>query len=74
MPTDTVVNSAQNPVEDKIILYLELPIINLPRKANYHSSDGGTALAANLVNKLHYDMNVSKTIFILNGTYTGRVT
>jgi hypothetical protein len=53
MPTDTVVNSAQNPAEDKIIFYLELPIINFPRKANYQSSDWGTALAANLVNKLY---------------------
>jgi hypothetical protein len=43
-----LLNSAQKPAEFKIILYLELRII-VTRKANCRSSDGGTALAANLV-------------------------
>jgi len=34
---------AQKPAEDKIILYLELPLINFTRMANYQSSDGEQA-------------------------------
>jgi hypothetical protein len=46
-------NSARKPAEHKIILYLEFRIIFFNLMANYRRYDGGTALAANLVNELY---------------------